>query len=150
MTPSNNVLMVFVACQAIESRTGIRIPEISNDLREHERRPYAQRRAGRGIEKLRPTDAVAARRGRPGRLPSSRPTALDFNSYWSIVIGLQAAVCCCERRTNAPNEAIGNLGDVQSNGLDSIPGRTKPLNRKYARGVPRSPVEATAERDAVC
>jgi hypothetical protein len=39
MTPSNNVLMVFVACQTIESRTGIPIPEIWNELREHERKP---------------------------------------------------------------------------------------------------------------
>ena len=56
-----NVLMVFVACQAIESRTSIPIPEIWNELREYERKPYAQRLIGRGIEKLRPTDAAAAR-----------------------------------------------------------------------------------------
>jgi hypothetical protein len=56
-----NVLMIFVASQVIESRTGIRIPEIWNELREHERKPYAQRLVGRGIEKLRPTDAAAAR-----------------------------------------------------------------------------------------
>jgi len=56
-----NVLMVFVACQTIESRTGIRIPEIWNELHEHEKKPYAQRLIGRGIEKLRPKDAAAAR-----------------------------------------------------------------------------------------
>ena len=56
-----NVLMIFVACQAIESRTSIPIPEIWNELREYERKPYAQRLIGRGIEKLRPTDAAAAR-----------------------------------------------------------------------------------------
>jgi hypothetical protein len=55
------VLMVFVACQAIESRPSIPIPEIWNELREYERKPYAQRLMGRGIEKLRPTDAAAAR-----------------------------------------------------------------------------------------
>ncbi len=56
-----NVLMIFIACQAIESRTGIEIPEIWNELREYERKPYAQRLIGRGIEKLRPKDAAAAR-----------------------------------------------------------------------------------------
>ncbi len=56
-----NVLMIFIACQAIESRTGIEIPEIWNELREYERKPYAQRLLGRGIEKLRPKDAAAAR-----------------------------------------------------------------------------------------
>jgi hypothetical protein len=56
-----NVLMIFVACQAIESRTGKLIPEIWNELREFERKPYAQRLIGRGIEKLTPTDPVAAR-----------------------------------------------------------------------------------------
>jgi hypothetical protein len=53
--------MVFVACQTIESRSGVRIPEIWNELREYERKPYAQRVVGRGIDKLRPTDAAAAR-----------------------------------------------------------------------------------------
>jgi hypothetical protein len=33
-----NVLMVFVACQAIESRTSIPIPEIWNELRKYERK----------------------------------------------------------------------------------------------------------------
>ena len=47
-----NVLMIFVACQTIESRTSIPIPEIWNELRAHERKPYAQRLIGRGIEKL--------------------------------------------------------------------------------------------------
>ena len=57
-----NVLMIaFVACQTIESRTSIPIPEIWNELREYERNRYAQRLIGRGIEKLRPTDAAAAR-----------------------------------------------------------------------------------------
>jgi hypothetical protein len=56
-----NVLMVFVACQTIESRAGKLIPEIWNELREHERKPYAQSLIGRGIDKLRPTDAAAAR-----------------------------------------------------------------------------------------
>ncbi len=56
-----NVLMVFVACQTIESRTSMPIPEIWNELRVHERKPYAQRLIGRGIEKLRPEDAAAAR-----------------------------------------------------------------------------------------
>jgi hypothetical protein len=56
-----NVLMVFIACQAIESRTSIPIPEIWNELRKYERKQYAERLVGRGIEKLRPTDAAAAR-----------------------------------------------------------------------------------------
>ena len=56
-----NVLMIFVACQAIESRTGMLIPEIWYELREFERKPYAQRLIGRGIEKLTPADAAAAR-----------------------------------------------------------------------------------------
>jgi hypothetical protein len=56
-----NVLILLVACQVIESRTGIEIPEIWNELREFERKPYAQRLVGRGIHKLRPTDAAAAR-----------------------------------------------------------------------------------------
>jgi hypothetical protein len=56
-----NVLILFLACQVIESRTGIEIPEIWNELREFERKPYAQRLVGRGIHKLRPTDAAAAR-----------------------------------------------------------------------------------------
>jgi hypothetical protein len=56
-----NALMVFVACQTIESRAGKLIPEIWNELREYERKPYAQRLIGRGIEKLRPTDAAATR-----------------------------------------------------------------------------------------
>ncbi len=56
-----NVIKVIVACQTIEARTGIEIPEIWNELREYERKPYAQRLLGRGIEKLRPKDAAAAR-----------------------------------------------------------------------------------------
>jgi hypothetical protein len=56
-----NVLMIFVACQAIESRTSIPIPEIWNQLRAFERKPYAQRLIGRGIDRLRPKDATAAR-----------------------------------------------------------------------------------------
>ena len=53
--------MIFAACQAIESQPSIPIPEIWNELREYERMPYAQRLIGRGIEKLRPKDAAAAR-----------------------------------------------------------------------------------------
>ena len=56
-----NVLMIFVACQTIESRAGMLIPEIWNDLRKYERKQYAERLVGRGIEKLTPTDAAAAR-----------------------------------------------------------------------------------------
>jgi hypothetical protein len=56
-----NVLMIFVACQTIESRSSIPIPEIWYELREFERTAYAQRLIGRGIEKLRPMDAAAAR-----------------------------------------------------------------------------------------
>ena len=56
-----NVLMIFAACQAIESQPCIPIPEIWNELREYERMPYAQRLIGREIEKLRPKDATAAR-----------------------------------------------------------------------------------------
>ena len=56
-----NVLMVFVACQAIEGRAGKLIPEIWNELRKFERKPYAQRLIGRGIEKLTPANAAAAR-----------------------------------------------------------------------------------------
>jgi hypothetical protein len=56
-----NVLMIFVACQAIESRDSIPIPEIWYELRAFERKAYAQRLIGRGIEKLRPKDAAAAR-----------------------------------------------------------------------------------------
>jgi hypothetical protein len=55
------VLMVFVACQAIEGRAGKLIPEIWNELRKYERKQYAERLIGRGIEKLTPTDAAAAR-----------------------------------------------------------------------------------------
>jgi hypothetical protein len=53
--------MVFVACQTIESRTSIPIPEIWNELRKYEGNHYAERLVGRGIEKLWPTDAAAAR-----------------------------------------------------------------------------------------
>jgi hypothetical protein len=56
-----NVLMIFVACQMMESRAGKLIPEIWNDLRKYERKQYAERLVGRGIEKLTPTDAAAAR-----------------------------------------------------------------------------------------
>jgi hypothetical protein len=56
-----NVLMVFIACQTIESRTSIPIPELWNELRKYERKQYAERLVGRGIEKHRPTDATAAR-----------------------------------------------------------------------------------------
>ena len=56
-----NVLMIFATCQAIESQPSLPIPEIWNELREYERMPYAQRLVGRGIEKLRPKDAAAAR-----------------------------------------------------------------------------------------
>jgi hypothetical protein len=56
-----NVLMIFVACQVIESRTSIPIPEIWYELRAFERKPYAQRLIGRGIEKLTPRDAASAR-----------------------------------------------------------------------------------------
>ncbi len=56
-----NVLMIFVACQTIESRAGKVIPEIWNELRKYERKQYAERLVGRGIEKLTPTDAAAAR-----------------------------------------------------------------------------------------
>jgi hypothetical protein len=59
-----NVLMIFVACQTIESRTGKLIPEIWNELRKFERKQYAERLIGRGIEMLRPTDAAAARQAR--------------------------------------------------------------------------------------
>ena len=55
-----NVLMIFAACQAIESQPSIPIPEIWNELREYERMPYAQRLIGRGIAKLTPKDAAAA------------------------------------------------------------------------------------------
>jgi hypothetical protein len=56
-----NVLMVFVACQAMEGRAGKLIPEIWNELRKYERKQYAERLIGRGIEKLTPTDAAAGR-----------------------------------------------------------------------------------------
>ena len=56
-----NVLMVFVACQAIEGRAGKLIPEIWYELRKFERKPYAERLIGRGIEKLTPKDPAAAR-----------------------------------------------------------------------------------------
>ena len=56
-----NVLMIFIACQTIESQPIIPIPEIRNELREYERIPYAQRLIGRGIQKLSPKDAAAAR-----------------------------------------------------------------------------------------
>ena len=56
-----NVLMIFAACQTIESQPSIPIPEIWNELREYERLPYAQRLIGRGIAKLTPRDAAAAR-----------------------------------------------------------------------------------------
>jgi hypothetical protein len=56
-----NVLMIFAACQTIEGQTDIRIPEIWKELRDHEWKAYRQRLEGRGIEKLRPTDAAAAR-----------------------------------------------------------------------------------------
>ena len=56
-----NVLMIFVACQTIESRTSVPIPEIWIELRRFERKAYAQRLIGRGIEQLRPKDASAAR-----------------------------------------------------------------------------------------
>ena len=39
----------------------IPIPEIWNELRKYERKQYTERLIGRGIEKLRPTDAAAAR-----------------------------------------------------------------------------------------
>jgi hypothetical protein len=60
------VLMIFVACQTIESRTSIPIPEIWNELRAFERKPYALRLIGRCIEKLRPKDAAAARQALHG------------------------------------------------------------------------------------
>ncbi|HEX3448330.1 MAG TPA: hypothetical protein VHS97_08760, partial [Isosphaeraceae bacterium] len=56
-----NALMVFVACQSVESRTSIQIPDIWNELRKYERKQYAERLIGRGVEKLRPTDTAAAR-----------------------------------------------------------------------------------------
>jgi hypothetical protein len=56
-----NVLLIFVACQTIESRAGKLIPEIWNELRKYERTQYAERLIGRGIEKLTPKDVAAAR-----------------------------------------------------------------------------------------
>jgi hypothetical protein len=56
-----NVLTLFVACQTIESRTSIPIAEIWYELRAFERKAYAQRLIGRGIETLRPTVTAAAR-----------------------------------------------------------------------------------------
>ena len=55
-----DVLMVFVACQVMEGRSEKIIPEIFYELQKHEREPYAERLAGRGIEGIRPEDAAAA------------------------------------------------------------------------------------------
>ena len=56
-----NVLMVFLACQTMEGQPITIIPEIWNELREHERKPYARRLVGRGIDRLAPEGVAAAR-----------------------------------------------------------------------------------------
>jgi hypothetical protein len=55
------VLMVFLACQTMEGHADPIIPEIWNELTTPEQATYAQRLAGRGIDRLRPKDAAAAR-----------------------------------------------------------------------------------------
>ena len=49
-----NVLMIFLACQTMEGQPITVIPEIWKELRDHERKPYARRLAGRGIDRLAP------------------------------------------------------------------------------------------------
>ena len=56
-----NVLMVFLACQTMEGQPITVIPEIWNELRDHERKPYARRLVGRGIDRLAPESVAAAR-----------------------------------------------------------------------------------------
>ena len=56
-----NVLMVFLACQTMEGQPITVIPEIWNELRDHERKPYARRLVGRGIDRLAPEGVAAAR-----------------------------------------------------------------------------------------
>ena len=52
--------MIFLACQTMEGQPITVIPEIWKELRDHERKPYAQRLAGRGIDRLAPGSAAAA------------------------------------------------------------------------------------------
>jgi hypothetical protein len=58
---NREVLMLFVACQAMEGRADKFIPEIYYELQKYEREPYAERLDGRGIEELRPKDTAAGR-----------------------------------------------------------------------------------------
>ena len=53
--------MIFLACQTMEGQPITVIPEIWEELRDHERKPYAQRLAGRGIDRLAPVGVAAAR-----------------------------------------------------------------------------------------
>jgi hypothetical protein len=56
-----DVLMVFLACQAMELEADMSFPEIFNDFRTYEKKIYTRRLEGRGIDRLRPNDAAAAR-----------------------------------------------------------------------------------------
>ena len=56
-----NVLMVFLACQTMEGQPITVIPEIWNELRDYERKRYARRLVGRGIDRLAPEGVAAAR-----------------------------------------------------------------------------------------
>jgi hypothetical protein len=56
-----NLLTMFVACQTIEGQPTFDIREIWNDLRPAEKPAYVERLRGRGIDRLAPADAAAAR-----------------------------------------------------------------------------------------
>ena len=55
------VLFIFLACQRMEGRPIDVIPEIWKELDGREKKAYAARLRGRGIDRLAPADADAAR-----------------------------------------------------------------------------------------
>jgi hypothetical protein len=56
-----NVLTIFLACQTMEGVFTKIIPELWKELRDSEKTAYAERLRGRGIDRLAPRDAAAAR-----------------------------------------------------------------------------------------
>ena len=56
-----NVLLIFIACQRIEGQPIDTIPEIWKELGIGEKKRYAERLRGRGVDRLVPDDPAAAR-----------------------------------------------------------------------------------------
>ena len=56
-----DVLILFLACQTLEQKADMSIPEIYNDFRDYEKEIYTRRLEALGIDGLRPKEVAAAR-----------------------------------------------------------------------------------------